>query len=320
MSNFFNRYHWLIGFLIVAMLGGWFLLSPSSSSTQAASLNIPETDNRSFFSPTYQYSIVNKSADLSLLPGDIATLSLTLKNEGTAVWFKKGNNPISLGASRPIDRMVSFHTGGANGWTSDNRIAMTKDIVYPGQEASFIFDIKAPEESGIYREFFAPLAEYKKWMKGEDIFWNIKVLDPKNPNRELKVLVDGTPEKYIKIKLKEQKLYAYDNGELIFEFATSTGQIGMDTPKGATKIYNKYSVAYSAPYELYMDNWMSISQDGLYGIHSLPYWLLRVGGRLYEGEDHLGKKVSHGCVRVGVEESKILYDWAEIGMPVIVED
>jgi lipoprotein-anchoring transpeptidase ErfK/SrfK len=92
---------------------------------------------------------------------------------------------------------------------------------------------------------------------------------------------------------------------------------------------------------LYMDNWMALDSDkfGLkgYGIHALPHVKVNpnnpkfkgkdgqfVGGRLYtnskwyEGFAHLGKKMSHGCVRLGLVTSKALFDWAENGTRVEV--
>ena len=86
-----------------------------------------------------------------------------------------------------------------------------------------------------------------------------------------------------------------------------------------------------------MSNWMGLTheKDGYqgYGLHSLAYWKTSrpmypsgsiVNGRLYEGnrvyEDaiHLGKPMSHGCIRHGNVESAIVYDWAPNGTTVKV--
>ena len=70
-----------------------------------------------------------------------------------------------------------------------------------------------------------------------------------------------------------------------------------------------------------------------YGLHALPYWKVRPGnriegevkdgrlytnGKLYEDYAHLGKPMSHGCVRLGIAASKVLYDWATNGTPVTI--
>ncbi len=88
----------------------------------------------------------------------------------------------------------------------------------------------------------------------------------------------------------------------------------MDTPKGKHQIYNKHPRAWSNKYGLYMPYWMAITTDGRFGIHELPEW----PGGYKEGQNHLGIKVSHGCVRLGVGPAKVVYNWADIGTPVIV--
>ncbi|MDD5567334.1 MAG: L,D-transpeptidase family protein [Patescibacteria group bacterium] len=123
--------------------------------------------------------------------------------------------------------------------------------------------------------------------------------------------------KYIEINTEKQMLYYYENGIKIAEYPVSTGKPGMDTPHGNYKVLSKAPLAYSKPYQLYMPNWMAFTSKG-HGIHGLPFWRLRGGGVYYEGENHLGRKVSHGCVRLPVPASKIVYDRVDVGTPVIV--
>lgn len=120
--------------------------------------------------------------------------------------------------------------------------------------------------------------------------------------------------KYIDINLKSQVMTLFENGRLVDAFIVSSGLPGMDTPKGEHAIYNKSPRTWSKRYGLYMPYWMAITPDGKYGLHELPEW----PGGYKEGANHLGRPVSHGCVRLGVGPAKILYDWSEIGTPVIV--
>ena len=269
--------------------------------------------------PVYSFEIISKTPNPKLYLNGKTTLVLKVKNTGNVSWFARGNNAFFLGTSRQIDRKTVFYNKTNRGWYSGNRIMLDREVVKPGKTANFIFEITAPEKSGIYREFFAPVIEGKEWLGNPEISWDIEVRDPNKENERLGVTISGSPAKYINVKLSEQMLYVYENGFVKYRFQTSTGMDGMDTPEGKFQIYNKYDVAYSRPYDLYMDNWMAISADGAYGIHSLPYWLLRGGGRIYEGEGHLGTRVSHGCIRLSLENSKKLYSWAEVGTPVFVE-
>jgi lipoprotein-anchoring transpeptidase ErfK/SrfK len=124
--------------------------------------------------------------------------------------------------------------------------------------------------------------------------------------------------KSIVVNLKKQRLYMYQYGHLVGVHVVSTGKWGMPTPTGTFKTKNKIANAYSKAYGLYMEWWMAITPDGKIGLHSLPYWKLKNGGKLYEGASHLGTPVSHGCIRQSYAEAKALYDWAPIGTPVTV--
>lgn len=123
-----------------------------------------------------------------------------------------------------------------------------------------------------------------------------------------------TTGKYIDVDIAAQVMTIFENGKLLDAYLVSSGLRGMDTPKGEYRIHNKADKPWSKKYELYMPNWMAITSDGKYGIHELPEW----PGGYKEGANHLGIPVSHGCVRLGVGPAKRVFDWAEIGTPVIV--
>ena len=123
-----------------------------------------------------------------------------------------------------------------------------------------------------------------------------------------------TSGKYIDVNLKTQIMTTFENGVLLNCYLVSSGKRGMDTPVMQTKIYNKSPRAFSKAYGLYMPNWMAFLPDGKMGIHELPEW----PGGYKEGANHLGVPVSHGCIRLGVGPAKVVYDWAEIGTPIII--
>jgi lipoprotein-anchoring transpeptidase ErfK/SrfK len=120
--------------------------------------------------------------------------------------------------------------------------------------------------------------------------------------------------KYIDVNLATQIMTTFENGAFLNAYLISSGKRGMDTPIGTHKIYNKFPRAYSKAYGLYMPYWMAIVPDGKFGIHELPEW----PGGYKEGVNHLGIPVSHGCMRLGVGPAETVYNWAEIGTPVIV--
>jgi len=120
--------------------------------------------------------------------------------------------------------------------------------------------------------------------------------------------------KKIEIDLSEQRMRLYENEQMIKESLVSTGKPGMETPVGKFQIYNKFPRAWSRTASLWMPYWMAFLPSGFMGIHELPEW---PNGHK-EGETSLGHPASHGCIRLGVGDAKFVYDWAEIGTPVII--
>lgn len=131
--------------------------------------------------------------------------------------------------------------------------------------------------------------------------------DPKDKDPSAKL------QKRIRIDLKKQELTYYVGGKEIAAHLVSTGRIGMSTPPGKYRILSKHPRAWSSSSKLWMPWWMAF-KGSQYGIHELPEW---PNGKK-EGEGHLGKPVSHGCVRLGVGPAKTLYDWADVGTEVTV--
>ena len=123
-------------------------------------------------------------------------------------------------------------------------------------------------------------------------------------------------EKLIVVDISEQHLYAYEGGALVFSFIASTG-IGNSTRIGSFSVLEKIPNAYGTTWNIWMPNWLGIYWSGYLqnGIHALP--ILSNGVRLWAG--YLGRPISYGCVVLGVEEAQLLYDWADVGTPVVIQ-
>ncbi len=128
-----------------------------------------------------------------------------------------------------------------------------------------------------------------------------KGFDPTNPQRK-------KLKKRIEINLKKQRLSYFLGDVSLGTMIISSGKRNFPTPTGEFKVLNKHPRAWSKMAQLWMPYWMGF-HNGKFGIHELPEW---PGGRK-EGKDHLGKPVSHGCIRVGEKDAKFLYDWAPVG-------
>lgn len=117
---------------------------------------------------------------------------------------------------------------------------------------------------------------------------------------------------YIDIDLTNQRLSYFEGGRKVLESITSTGRPGMETPTGEFSVLAKDKMHWSGQYGLYMP--YSLRFYGSYWIHDLPEW----PGGYKEGANHLGIRVSHGCVRLETPKAVQLFDMAEVGTPVLI--
>jgi tetratricopeptide (TPR) repeat protein len=123
-------------------------------------------------------------------------------------------------------------------------------------------------------------------------------------------------EKWIDVNLTTQRFRAYEGKQLVYEFKTSTGEPARPTQPGRYQVLDKIPMAYSSFWRLWMPYWMGIYWAGASenGIHALP--ILKNGQTLWAG--YLGRRVSFGCVILETSAAKLIYNWADIGTPVII--
>lgn len=118
---------------------------------------------------------------------------------------------------------------------------------------------------------------------------------------------------YIEVDMTEQKMYYYEEGELLLETEVVTGRTGRGwgTPEGVNYVYNKQKnrilrgEGYASPVKF----WMPV--NGGIGIHDAN-WRDEFGGEIYK------RNGSHGCINTPKEVMPQLYEMVEIGTPVIL--
>jgi len=111
----------------------------------------------------YSASLVSKSDNPSIAPGDAATLEVVVKNEGTTTWSNTGANPIHLGTWNSQDRSSDFYDVT---WLTTNRpTGLMESTVVPGSQGTFEFMVKVPssKSEGTYTETFNLVAENLAW-------------------------------------------------------------------------------------------------------------------------------------------------------------
>jgi lipoprotein-anchoring transpeptidase ErfK/SrfK len=126
------------------------------------------------------------------------------------------------------------------------------------------------------------------------------------------------PGKEIVISVAEQRMRVYENGVLLYDWPVSTGLPDSPTYTGHFQVLSKQENAFASQWDLWMPHFMGVyvAGGGVYnGIHALP--ILASGQRLWEGS--LGSPASFGCIILGIQEAEALYNWADIGVSVVIE-
>lgn len=150
----------------------------------------------------------------------------------------------------------------------------------------------------------------------------ISVADINNDGQEEIISVEARPmfgpagDKYILVDLSEQRLYAYENGNLANTFLVSTAKYPFVTPVGI------YSVLAKKPIVDYTWSYGPGNPNN-YSLGPTP-WNLNFVGHLYIHyafwHNNFGHTMSHGCINVNLTNIKWLYDWANVGIPVEVRE
>jgi hypothetical protein len=126
------------------------------------------------------------------------------------------------------------------------------------------------------------------------------------------------PGKRIEIDLPEQRLRAFEDDELVYDFTCSTGMTSTPTIAGQFQILFKEPEAYAQRWSLDMPYFMAIYYERpgfANGIHELP--INAAGQRLWSSV--LGWPASYGCIILDVGDAEALYGWAPVGTLVRIE-
>lgn len=109
-------------------------------------------------------------------------------------------------------------------------------------------------------------------------------------------------ERHLEISISRQLVYLVAGGVVRRAIPVSTAAYPHVTPAGRFRVYAKYRVSWSRPYQVWLP-WASYFNGGI---------------ALHEYADVPVYPASHGCVRVPQPFAQELYAWAPVGTPVIV--
>lgn len=132
-------------------------------------------------------------------------------------------------------------------------------------------------------------------------------------------------DKVLLLRIGENKLYLYEDGEITHEWVVATGEPNYPTPTGE----------YSIELKRYMPTWINPSPDDWgksmpkmigpgpsnpLGTRALNWTApgIRFHGTL--ATYSLGHNASHGCVRMAMADVEALYDMVDVGTPIVSID
>lgn len=282
----------------------------------------------------YRGEVISQNISVDAQPGETFKVSIFVKNVGSAPWFNDAsgctNSPIvHLGTSREKDRNSVFYTPGDKSWANQHRIKMVEKRVNPGKIATFTIMAKAPKTQDTFKEYFNVVVEGVKWLDstlettalmvnvGEVNDSNIRRAKLLNWSAQSSVLPENAAIE-VHVDLGDQLATVMVGDKVVREYKTSTGAYNTPTPTGRFKILSKQDLRVGSKAPHYRMPYFQQVTQGFVGFHALPY-LERDNGVFWkEALNHIGQRVSHGCVRMLPEDASDLFALTEVGTPVVI--
>ncbi len=133
--------------------------------------------------------------------------------------------------------------------------------------------------------------------------------------------------KVIVVSLSQQWLFAYQNGQQVFNTAVMTGRPGLETPTGTFHVFAKLSpTTFYSPFPYGSVNWypptyinyaLEFLSGGFFLHDSWWHTVYGPGTNVWHYDPTYGwQNGSHGCVAMPLAAAAWLYGWAPIGTAV----
>ena len=117
-------------------------------------------------------------------------------------------------------------------------------------------------------------------------------------------------EKWLEVDLSDQRVYAKEGDQTIYNFLVSTGKKWTPTPTGEYRVWIKLR------YHTMIGG--SKARGDYYNLPNVPYVMYFYKGYGIHGtywHNQFGTPRSHGCINVRTEEMAKIYEWAGPTMP-----
>jgi LysM repeat protein len=134
------------------------------------------------------------------------------------------------------------------------------------------------------------------------------------------LLLPPIPSKRIVVSISRQRMWVYENGQLLHEWPVSTGIPDSPTWPGVYQVILRERSAYAGNWDLWMPYFVGVYRpipgaDFTNGFHGFP---TRGGGQIL-WENSLGRRVTYGCILISNQNAAWLFNWAEEGVVVEIQ-
>ncbi len=132
---------------------------------------------------------------------------------------------------------------------------------------------------------------------------------PTNPIAQKIAALKQSKQRWIEVNLAKQRLFAWEGKKQVHAVVVSTGKASTPTVTGIFAIQDKQrSMTLEGDDYVVPDVPSVMFFSGGYAIHG-AYW-----------HNKFGTPVSHGCVNVAIDHAEWLFNWADVGTPVVVHE
>lgn len=285
--------------------------------------------------PQYNVELESLVVTQDIAQGSAFLVDMTFKNTGNTRLFSldsecSGDLPVlSVGTQKSQDRNSLFSGVelALSGWEGGNRIKMSDPYADPEQSFHVMFQSIAPMKDELYREYFQPVVEGRAWV-GEIFPVDIAVGTVTDQMKDdITFVVDESMgaselsglERNIIVDLSDQMMYARFGETTVWTMQISSGAWDTPTPPGSYEILTKQELRIGSKAPHYRMPYFQLWDWRGYGIHALPY-LANDGGTFWsEAWNHIGIPVSHGCIRTLPDDAEMMYEFTDIGTPIVVQ-
>jgi lipoprotein-anchoring transpeptidase ErfK/SrfK len=117
----------------------------------------------------------------------------------------------------------------------------------------------------------------------------------------------ASDERWIEIHLSNQRLIAWEGNKPVYAVIVSTGKPGTPTWPGIFRVQRKLPI--------------DRMRGADYDVPNVPHVMYYYGGYAIHGaywHQRFGTPVSHGCTNVAPDHARWLFNWADVGTPIVI--